>query len=129
AVAAFLQNGGYDRHLRHLRRAYQDQTARMLQAITDYFPSETCVTRPEGGHVLWLELPPGFDALRLYYDALAQQIAIAPGVMFSASGQCYHTCFRLNTALMWSDTIEQALRALGHLAKKQLAELLLREAS
>ncbi len=129
AVAAFLQNGGYDRHLRHLRRAYQDQTARMLQAITDYFPSETCVSRPEGGHVLWLELPTGFDALRLYYDALAQQIAIAPGVMFSASGQCYHTCFRLNTALVWSDTIDQALRALGHLAKKQLAELLLRDAS
>ncbi|WP_008317068.1 PLP-dependent aminotransferase family protein [Leptolyngbya sp. PCC 6406] len=124
-VAAFLANGGYDRHLRQLRRAYQDQTAQMLQAIYDYFPAETCVTRPTGGHVLWLELPQGFDALRLYHKALEHYIAIAPGVMFSASGQCYSNCFRLNTAVVCSEKVDQAMQILGHLSKKQLAENLL----
>jgi DNA-binding transcriptional MocR family regulator len=33
----------------------------MIQAICNYFPSETRVTQPEGGHVLWSELPPEFD--------------------------------------------------------------------
>ena len=53
AVAAFFANGGYDRHLRMLRRAYQQQMNQMLQAILDYFPAETRVTHPQGGHVLW----------------------------------------------------------------------------
>jgi DNA-binding transcriptional MocR family regulator len=126
-VAAFLSNGGYDRHLRHLRRAYQDQVTRMQQAICDYFPAETCVTRPTGGHVLWLEMPTGFDAMRLYQEALEHRIAIAPGRMFSASGHCYSNCFRLNAAVPWSETVDQAMQTLGHLAKRQLAEQLLRE--
>lgn len=125
-VAAFLSNGGYDRHLRQLRRTYQAQTNHMLQAIYDYFPAETCVSRPQGGHVLWVEMPSGFDALQLYREALEQRICIAPGVMFSASGKCYTNCFRLNTAVLWSETINQAMKTLGYLAKKQLAEQLLR---
>lgn len=124
-VAAFLASGGYDRHLRHLRRAYQTQTNRMLQAICDYFPPETCVTRPQGGHVLWLEMPAGFDALELYECALQQGIRIVPGPIFSASGQCYRRCFRLNTAIPWSDKLEGAMRVLGLLAKRQLAAQLL----
>ncbi len=126
-VAAFLANGGYDRHLRHLRRAYHDQMLRMQQAVRDYFPAETCMTRPAGGHVLWLEMPAGFDSMRLYREALGQGIAIAPGVMFSASGQCYCNCFRLNTAVVWSVTVDQAMQILGKLAKTQLAENFLRE--
>lgn len=126
-VAAFLANGGYDRHLRHLRRAYRDQMMRMQQAVRDYFPAETCMTRPEGGHVLWLEMPKGFNSMRLYQEALNQRIAIAPGVMFSASGQCYGSCFRLNTAVLWSDTVDLAMQTLGKLAKTQLAENFLRD--
>ena len=125
AVAAFLANGGYDRHLRHLRRAYRDQMARMQQAIVDYFPAETCVSRPQGGHVLWVEMPEPFNALRLYREALNHNIAIAPGVMFSASGQCYGNCFRLNTAVVWNNRVDQAMQTLGYLAKKQQAEQLL----
>ncbi len=126
-VAAFLANGGYDRHLRHLRRAYHDQMLRMQQAIRDYFPTEICVTRPTGGHVLWVEMPEGFDSMRFYQEALGQKIAIAPGIMFSASGQGYGNCFRLNTAVPWSDTVDAAMQTLGKLAKKQLAENFLRE--
>ncbi len=126
-VAAFLANGGYDRHLRHLRRAYHEQMLRMQQAVRAYFPAETCMTRPTGGHVLWLEMPEGFDSIRLYQEALGQGVAIAPGVMFSASGQGYGNCFRLNTAVPWSDPVDAAMQTLGKLAKKQLAENFLRE--
>ncbi|MEM1253921.1 MAG: PLP-dependent aminotransferase family protein [Cyanobacteria bacterium P01_H01_bin.21] len=122
-VAAFFANGGYDRHLRHLRRAYQQQMNRMLQAILEYFPAETRVTRPRGGHVLWVEIP-GVNALDLFEEAIQHHISIAPGPMFSPSGG-YQNCFRLNTGLPWSDDIEQAVKTLGQLAKKQLARKIL----
>jgi DNA-binding transcriptional MocR family regulator len=118
-IAAFLANGGYDRHLRHLRRAYQSQAALMTQAICEFFPPETRVTRPTGGHVLWVELPPAFDSLQLYREAVEQHISIAPGVMFSPSGS-YGNCFRLNSGLPWSERVEQAMQTLGRLTKAQL---------
>lgn len=124
AVAAFFANGGYDRHLRTLRRAYQQQMNRMLQAILDYFPAETRVTRPQGGHVLWVEIPGGFNALELFEEAVQHHISIAPGPMFSTS-HGYQNCFRLNTGLPWSDQIDQAMKTLGHLTKQQLARKLL----
>jgi DNA-binding transcriptional MocR family regulator len=117
-IAAFLSNGGYDRHLRHLRRNYQLQMTLMTQAICEYFPAETRVTRPNGGHVLWVELPQPFDAIALYHQALEQNVSIAPGTIFSPSGS-YGNCFRLNSGLPWSEKIEQAMQKLGHLAKQQ----------
>ena len=118
-VAAFLANGGYDRHLRQLRRAYQSQMLRMTQAICDYFPTETRVTRPNGGHVLWVELPQGFDSLLLYEMALQHHISIAPGEIFSPSGG-YSNCFRLNAGFPWSDQIDQAMQRLGELIRQQI---------
>lgn len=124
AVAAFFANGGYDRHLRQLRRVYQQQMNHMLQAILDYFPAETRVSRPDGGHILWVEIGGGFDAIALLEEAIRHRISIAPGPMFSASNS-FQNCFRLNTGLPWTDEVEQAMKTLGHLAKKQLARRIL----
>lgn len=120
-IAAFLSNGGYDRHLRQLRRAYQSQMARIIQAIHDYFPTEARVTRPNGGHVVWIELPEQFNALTLYETALQHHISIAPGQIFSPSGS-YANCLRLNCGLPWSDTIDRAMQTLGELIVEQLGE-------
>jgi DNA-binding transcriptional MocR family regulator len=123
-IAAFLANGGYDRHLRQLRRAFELQVDRMTQAVCRYFPAETKMTRPQGGFILWLELPPEFDALVLYEEALTRHIQIAPGVMFSPT-ENYHNCFRLNCGLPWSPQIEQAMQTIGTLCKHQLAKKIL----
>ncbi|MBP0012508.1 MAG: PLP-dependent aminotransferase family protein [Roseofilum sp. SBFL] len=118
AIAAFLANGGYDRHLRNLRRAYEQQMLQMIQAICHYFPEDTKVTRPTGGQVLWIELPPHFDAMELFYRAGQHKISISPGIMFSPSGS-YGNCFRLNSGLPWSPEIEQAMETLGRLISEQ----------
>ncbi len=114
-IAAFLENGGYDRHLRQLRRSYYEQVIRMSQAIYEFFPAVAKVTRPQGGHVLWIELPPEFNSMELYHKAYQHQISIAPGCMFSVSGGFYQNCFRLNCGLPWSDELEAAIKTLGYL--------------
>lgn len=126
AVAAFFANGGYDRHVRQLCRTYQKRMERMRQAIQDYFPAETRVTRPQGGHVLWVEIPGEFDADELFEEAIRNQISIAPGSIFSASNT-FRNCFRLNAGLAWSDRVDQAMQTLGHMIKKQLARRILAE--
>ncbi|WP_238154186.1 PLP-dependent aminotransferase family protein [Synechococcus elongatus] len=118
-TAAFLANGGYDRHLRRLRQAHHSQMQSMTQAICDYFPAITKVSRPKGGYVLWIEMPPHVDTLQLYEVARQRQIIIAPGVMFSPSGN-YRHCFRLNFGLPFTEAIHQALQTLGQLLHAQI---------
>lgn len=114
AVAEFMAGGGYDRHLRVIRKIYARQVAVMGEAIGKYFPEGTRVTRPAGGFVVWVEMPERVNALKLYELAIGHRIAIAPGPIFSASGK-YRNNIRLNAA-HWSEKIEEAVQTLGGLA-------------
>jgi DNA-binding transcriptional MocR family regulator len=120
AVAAFLAEGGYDRHLRRLRRTYQDNIELMRQAVCAHFPQGTRAARPLGGHVLWVELPRELDAIALHDAALAEGISIAPGAIFSPTRRYAH-CVRLNCGLPWSDEVERGVARVGALASEQLA--------
>jgi len=121
AVAEFLAEGGYDRHVRRLRRVLAAQTERYREAIARSFPERTCVSRPQGGFVVWVELrEEGGNASRsravdLQLRALDRGIAIAPGTIFSAR-QRFGNCIRISTGHPWSPPIERAIATLGELA-------------
>ena len=116
ALAEFLASGGYDHHLRRVRRVFQDTLHRMVRAIDESFPAGTRVSQPQGGFVLWLELPRGIDTRRLFAQALERGICFAPGVVFSASGR-YANCLRVSGGHGWSPRIDKGLRALGAMAR------------
>jgi DNA-binding transcriptional MocR family regulator len=115
AMAEFLVNGGYDHHLRTIRRAYRRQMDRMRDAVGRCFPVGTRVTRPEGGFVLWAEMPAEVDSFGLHEKALREGISVAPGTVFSTAGDQYGNCLRLNAAF-WSERVEQALESVGGMA-------------
>lgn len=111
AIAEFLESGGYDHHIRRLRREYASNVAKLNDAVTRTFPQGTRVTRPSGGYVLWVQLPETVDSLELYSLALQGGITLAPGYLFSPTNQFYNF-IRLNAAA-WSYSIERALDKLG----------------
>ncbi len=114
AMAEFLANGGYDHHLRKIRRVYRRQTDLMAQAVVRYFPEGSRVSRPSGGYVLWVEFPMGVDSLLLYESALKEGITIAPGPIFSSTEK-YRNCIRLYAGF-WSGEIEKAIATVGRIA-------------
>jgi DNA-binding transcriptional MocR family regulator len=115
AIAHFLADGGYDRHLRTLRARLEGNVARAAAAVAREFPDGTRVSRPRGGCFLWIELPPSVDALVLHARALEAGVAIAPGHIFSAS-HVHASCIRISCGEPWSERIEAALRLVGRLA-------------
>ncbi len=115
AIAEFLATGGYDHHLRRVRKLYADQVHQVCSAVRKSFPVGTRVTHPVGGHVLWVEMPSGVDSLDLQAKALEHRIAIAPGPIFSAK-QKYRNFIRLNCSHQWTDEMERAILTLGRLA-------------
>jgi len=116
AIAEFIANGGYDYHLRRLRAEFARQVQHASTAIAEYFPKRTKITRPAGGFVLWVELPPGVDALELFRRAREERISIAPGPMFTTTTKRYRNCVRVACGHPWSARIEMGLMRLGKLA-------------
>jgi len=114
AMAEFLATGGYDHHLRTIRRILARNISQMADAVVRYFPAGTCMTRPSGGFILWVEMPAGTDAIRLYHRALECGISIVPGPLFSLSKK-YGNHIRLSAA-QWDERIERGIRTLGELA-------------
>ena len=113
AVAEFLESGGYDHHLRTIRREYANNVSLLSQAVMRYFPPETRVTRPTGGFVLWVQLPENIDSLEIYKLALKNNITITSGYLFSPTNQ-FSNFIRLNAAA-WSYPIERAVERLGEM--------------
>jgi len=114
ALAVFLERGGYDRHLRQLREALTRQQQAMIAAIARHFPATTRITHPRGGYFLWAELARGVDAIDLHRRALARNISIAPGPIFSSRGE-FANFVRLNYGAPWDERAEEAMATLGKL--------------
>lgn len=112
AVAAYLESGGYDRHLRRLRAVCKENIDRLAGAVAEHFPSGTRVTRPQGGFTLWVEWTGSADAMEVYRQTLAQGISVAPGPIFTTTNR-YRNCVRLNAGLKWSAQVEAAVARVG----------------
>lgn len=121
AMADYLRSGEYDRHLVRLRSAYRLQVEKMRFMLLKHFPPGTRITSPQGGFVLWVELPRGVDALELVNRALRENISLMPGMMFSATRK-YRNYVRVNCGTPWDERIENAVVRLGEMLQEMEAE-------
>jgi len=116
AIALYLRQGGYDRHLGVLRRTFATQQKSALQALHAHLPPGFTVTQPQGGYFLWLEFPEHVDAIDVHRKALEQGFSIAPGPIFSARREFAH-CLRLNYGHEWTAASERAIKSLGAIVR------------
>lgn len=113
-VAEYVDSPAYDRHRRRLAeqlRVHRDAYADLVAA---HFPPGTRVTLPDGGLLLWLQLPDGASGDALFAAALERGIKIAPGSMFS-TGARFDGFVRLGVGRPPDETLAAALRTLGTL--------------
>lgn len=118
ALAEFLAEGHYDRHLRSLRKSVAATVSSMADSVARWFPEGTRISRPEGGAALWLELPGRAKGLDLWKRALEARVAVAPGAIFSASGGGFQQFVRLSCGVLWSAPIDAAIASLGRIARE-----------
>ena len=83
-VHALLTDGLYRRHVEGLRTrlaAATGDTARRLEGL-----GLTLWTEPKAGLFLWARLPDGLESASIARRALAEDVVLAPGDVFSVSG-------------------------------------------
>ncbi|MBU3058883.1 PLP-dependent aminotransferase family protein [Pseudomonas indica] len=121
ALAEFIGGGLYEPHLRRMRSQYAHGRELMTGWVSQYFPAGTRVSQPQGGFMLWVEMPQGFDSQRLNRLLAPHKVQVAPGSIFSAAGK-YRNCLRMNFAPKPDARQEQAVRRVGETVSALLAE-------
>lgn len=117
-IADFLQQGGYELHLRRLRTRTLQQIHDIQQIVIKHFPQGTKITSPQGGYTLWVELPAKYDASELYLKALKNNITFLPGKLFTTSKR-FDNFLRLSCGNLLTTKHIKALELLGKLVRQK----------
>jgi DNA-binding transcriptional MocR family regulator len=121
AMAEFLSSGQYDRHLVRLRKTMRDQVEKGRYMIAKNFPEGTCISNPQGGNVVWVELPRGCNCIEIFNRALQKNIGVTPGILFSATRR-FKNYLRINCGFPWDETNERAIATLGQIVSDLLED-------
>ncbi len=79
AVADFIAEGHFERHLRRLRKEYGRRRAILVQALNQYLPAPIEFSRDEAGLHVMLYLGKGIDEDEVVQEAAALGVGVYPG--------------------------------------------------
>ena len=120
ALANFIRNGDYRRHLLRFKRSLQMQRNQLLSAMKSYWPKQAQYQVPHGGLALWVVLPQECDTNDLYQAMLPQGIILTPGSLFSSQG-AFHHCLRLSFNQPYVGRRLTAIKTLGHVLNTKIS--------
>ncbi len=95
ALADFIGNGDYAKHLKKLRVVIQQQVLSYQRYLTRHLPAASKISSPSGGFVLWVQVP-NLNGGKLLEHASKHNIDIRIGEQFTTRN-LYQDYFRLNT--------------------------------
>ena len=82
ALAGFLSTRADREVLVRAATVYRERLNRGRCLVLQHFPRGTRCSDPEGGMVLWIQLPDGISVDELYRQATAEGLCFAPGDIF-----------------------------------------------
>lgn len=116
-IADYLTHNDFESHIAKIKDLYKTQAQAMVDAIGKHFPAGITHTRPDGGMFLWVTLPEGMSAVKLFPKAIEKKVAFVPGDPFYVNKKDVNT-MRLNYTNVDAATIEEGIRRLGELLKQ-----------
>lgn len=118
-IYRFLTDNNLEKHLCKVRLAYKAQKDGMIESIIKYFPEEVGYTNPEGGMFIWATLPEYMNTDKLIEKAISEKVVFVPGKSFFTFDDG-HRNMRLNYSNSSEQMIEEGIKRLGMLIKKEL---------
>jgi DNA-binding transcriptional MocR family regulator len=112
AVADFLKGNRFRRLMQNSARQYARRVMIMREWVLRCFPSGTKCTAPDGGMVLWVELPDDYDAMSALAQARQDGMSFLPGNIFAASDD-YRNFIRLSVSATDEEAIPEVTQRLG----------------
>jgi len=107
SMAEFINTGDYRAHINKMRLTLSYQVHAYRQLFITYLPANARISMPDGGLVLWIQIP-SLNACLLEKEARKQQIDIRVGACFSTH-QYYLDCFRINCGWPLEHSLKQEI--------------------
>ncbi len=117
-VLAEFCTAHFTRHLPLLRRALRAKLETLMESLREHFGAAAEFDDPQGGIFLWIKLPDGVDALKLFPLAQAAGVAINPGPEWSVNKAHARSRLRLCFASLSHEEINQGVTALAEVCRK-----------
>jgi GntR family transcriptional regulator/MocR family aminotransferase len=82
AVADFINEGHFERHLRHLRHTYGRRRQRLIETLEQYLPQQVCCSDEAAGLHIMVYLRPHLDESQVVREAAAAGVGVYPGAPY-----------------------------------------------
>lgn len=119
AFREYLENSDFESHLKFLKTLNRQRRELACQVIKEHFPPETIVWTPEGGFLLWVEVPQQIDIEKAYDAALQQNVAFSRGTAFYTTPQAKICAMRLNCSRPTAEQLVSGLEILGRILSRR----------
>lgn len=117
AFAHLLRSGGYDRHLRQMRRRYLTRRNALLGALARYLPQATVLGAAAGVH-LTVRFPDGFPVDDLVRCAAEQRVRVEPLAPCYADQTSAPPGLLLGYANLTESQLDSGVRVLARIAQR-----------
>lgn len=115
-VYEYCRLGLLDKHLKKIRKINKARLAVTLEAMQKYFPEDVSWRAPEGGMMVWIDLPPYYDPLHIQKSTAQQGVMISASHFFVPRGEKING-FRLSYAAQSSEKIQRGIRIIGKILR------------
>jgi DNA-binding transcriptional MocR family regulator len=118
AFRKYLETSDFDRHLSFLKALNRERRQLGEMIIKKFFPEGTVVWMPQGGFLLWVELPQRIDIEAAYHLALGQNVAFSRGSAFYTSSDEKVNAIRINCSRPTREQLATGLEILGKILSR-----------
>jgi len=108
----------FAKHVPVLRKSLRAKLVTLMESLREHFGAAAEFDDPQGGIFLWVKLPDGVDALKLFPLAQAAGIAINPGPEWSVNKARAQSRLRLCFANLSHEEISQGVAALADVCRR-----------
>ncbi len=112
-ISQYLKENALDNHVEKIIQFYGKQKQVMMDAIKQYFPADAKVAESEGGMFLWVTLPQGMSAMKLFDKAIKDKVAFVPGKPFYVGSEIEGSTLRLSYVTVNEEKILEGIKRLG----------------
>ena len=119
-VNAYVNSGKLSGHIASLCDSYRAKRDAMLKKL-ESFPKSISYTHPDGGLFIWMQLPEGADAVKLFKECTDSGVAFVPGTHFYPEGANLNT-MRLNFSMPSFEQIDKGMDILKSIIEKNISD-------
>lgn len=83
----YLEHNNIDEHLQKCRNYYRTQKNHMIMALESSLSSNIKMTKPDGGMVMWIDLPNNLNTFDLLELCMKDNLVFVPGSTFFTNNQ------------------------------------------